>query len=589
MGQGTGLRPCGGREGRRGPCPASPHPCPGGPPKTSVRAPGSCGVFRGSRSSAPLRVLGSGSSPASGQGCSEKHGQGARPLRAPPAPPGPGSGSGSGSGPGLPRNVLSERERRKRISVSCERLRALLPRFDGRREDMASVLEMAVQFLQLAGTLVPSQEPHAVSGVQAAGSRCVLGPSKETWREWQRDVMQQAASRPSAAGPPDCSTGACGLTVLVSPGPRAPPGCVTAGTGEGEAPSGVTEGPEGPPALPGLDTCCGSLIVMHLHVKVNLGDSVLPSAVGAGSELLLPKDRPPVLLHLGPLGVPGSRPRACCWPLLCPALLSSPHTAWASWCSPDPSVIHHGQSVRVQRSHGRELDLREEAGVGTVGRWGVFSEKLPWPQVPSTAALGVHLRVICLPPASELFGPRAGDSRQGPRAAARVGKADPHLVSAVEPCSLLSQPPGPSPSKALRLPPPWPPRLWQPPSPLVSEEAQSCLGQAGTAAEGADCVVTLDARSVSGCDVEDGTSYLLNAGPDWWLGSLEGRGASAPSQSTARSSLLDRAEPGFLTDPEPGSQELPDGPLEPWGSDVGCPSLALREEVDSIFPDFFPC
>lgn len=48
---------------------------------------------------------------------------------------------------------------RKRISVSCERLRALLPRFDGRREDMASVLEMSVQFLRLAGGLVPSQEP----------------------------------------------------------------------------------------------------------------------------------------------------------------------------------------------------------------------------------------------------------------------------------------------------------------------------------------------------------------------------------------------------------------------------------------------
>ena len=71
-------------------------------------------------------------------------------------------------------------------------------------------------------------------------------------------------------------------------------------------------------------------------------------------------------------------------------------------------------------------------------------------------------------------------------------------------------------------------------------------------------------------------------------GSLEGRGASVPSRSTARSSLLDRAEPSFLTDPEPGSQELLGGPLEPWGSDVGCPSLALREEVDSIFPDFFP-
>ena len=47
--------------------------------------------------------------------------------------------------------------------MSCEHLRGLLPRFDGRREDMASVLEMAVQFLQLAGTLVPGWEQQAVS------------------------------------------------------------------------------------------------------------------------------------------------------------------------------------------------------------------------------------------------------------------------------------------------------------------------------------------------------------------------------------------------------------------------------------------
>ncbi|XP_034520689.1 spermatogenesis- and oogenesis-specific basic helix-loop-helix-containing protein 1-like isoform X2 [Ailuropoda melanoleuca] len=178
------------------------------------------------------------------------------------------------------------------------------------------------------------------------------------------------------------------------------------------------------------------------------------------------------------------------------------------------------------------------------------------------------------------------------RTAPHVGKADLHLTSVVEPCSLLSRPPGPSSSKTLRPPPPWPPRLWQPPSPLVSEEAQSCLDQAGPPAEGASSVETLDTRwvprPVSGCDVEDGTSFLLNTSPDWWLGSLEGRGASAPSRSTAKSSLLDRAEPGFLTDPEPGSQELPDGPLEPWGSDASCPSLA-REDVDSIFPDFFPC
>lgn len=52
---------------------------------------------------------------------------------------------------------------RRRISLSCERLRALLPQFDGRREDMASVLEMSVYFLQLAHNMDPSWEQLSVS------------------------------------------------------------------------------------------------------------------------------------------------------------------------------------------------------------------------------------------------------------------------------------------------------------------------------------------------------------------------------------------------------------------------------------------
>uniref|UniRef100_A0A6I8NI32 Spermatosis and oosis specific basic helix-loop-helix 1 n=1 Tax=Ornithorhynchus anatinus TaxID=9258 RepID=A0A6I8NI32_ORNAN len=55
-------------------------------------------------------------------------------------------------------NVVLERHRRKRISRSCEQLRTLLPRFDGRREDMASILEMAVKFLELTHALVPSEQ-----------------------------------------------------------------------------------------------------------------------------------------------------------------------------------------------------------------------------------------------------------------------------------------------------------------------------------------------------------------------------------------------------------------------------------------------
>ncbi|XP_029776742.1 spermatogenesis- and oogenesis-specific basic helix-loop-helix-containing protein 1 [Suricata suricatta] len=309
----------------------------------------------------------SGSSPSSAQGCREDK-------------------AAEHAGSGLPRNVLSERERRKRISVSCERLRALLPRFDGRREDMASVLEMSVQFLRL----VAGQERPAA-----------LTLSKEAWHKWQRDILQLGLSSPTSAGAPDPGLAPPGVT-----GPQAAPRRATLGMAE--APLGAAEVLDGPPGLP-------------------------------------------------------------------------------------------------------------------------------------------------------------------------------------EPCSLVARPSDPSSSKALRSPPPWPPHSWQPPPSLGSEEAQSCQGQAGSPMEGADSVMTLDTSSASGGDVGDGTSFLLSAGPDWWLGSLEGRGAAVPSRSTVRSSLLDRAEPSFLADAGPGSQGLPDGPPEPWGPEAGCPGLALRDEVDSIFPDFFPC
>ncbi|GAB5580319.1 spermatogenesis- and oogenesis-specific basic helix-loop-helix-containing protein 1 isoform X1 [Prionailurus iriomotensis] len=328
-------------------------------------------AFWGSRSSAPRPLPGSGSSPSSAQGCREDK-----------APERVGSG--------LPRNVLSERERRKRISVSCERLRALLPRFDGRREDMASVLEMSVQFLRLAGGLVPSQEPPTAA----------LAPSKETWHKWQRDVLQLALSSPTSAGAPDSRMAAPGVTVTQAS---------TAGVAEGEAPLGAAEVLDGPPALP---------------------------------EALQPGD-------------PAPRPKS-----------------------------------------------------------------LQGPEVASTLA---------------------------------------------------------SPLLAATFP--------------SGEQRGSELPGPGWAPDGGGRLFhdTGHQRSASGCDVEDGASFLLSASPDWWLGSLEGRGASVPSRSMARSSLLDRAEPSFLTDIGPSSQELPDSPLEPWGSDAGCPSLALRDEVDSIFPDFFPC
>lgn len=51
---------------------------------------------------------------------------------------------------------------------------------------------------------------------------------------------------------------------------------------------------------------------------------------------------------------------------------------------------------------------------------------------------------------------------------------------------------------------------------------------------------------------------------------------------------MDEAEPSFMGDPEPGSPEPQAGSLETWGLDFGNPALALKDEPDSIFPDFFP-
>lgn len=51
---------------------------------------------------------------------------------------------------------------RKRITVSCNRLRNLLPAFDGRQNDMASILEMTVEYLQRAQDHLPKQQQSSV-------------------------------------------------------------------------------------------------------------------------------------------------------------------------------------------------------------------------------------------------------------------------------------------------------------------------------------------------------------------------------------------------------------------------------------------
>ncbi|XP_067868364.1 uncharacterized protein [Heterodontus francisci] len=62
-------------------------------------------------------------------------------------------------------NVIKERDRRKRIKISCDQLRELLPKFEGRRNDMASVLEMTVKYLELVQALVLPQERSRILSV----------------------------------------------------------------------------------------------------------------------------------------------------------------------------------------------------------------------------------------------------------------------------------------------------------------------------------------------------------------------------------------------------------------------------------------
>ncbi|XP_021574527.1 spermatogenesis- and oogenesis-specific basic helix-loop-helix-containing protein 1 [Carlito syrichta] len=136
--------------------------------------------------------------------------------------------------------------------------------------------------------------------------------------------------------------------------------------------------------------------------------------------------------------------------------------------------------------------------------------------------------------------------------------------------------------------------LGRPSSPVTSKEAPSCLGQAGSPAKGAmalrgpaqEALMSApEARLLSESHGEEGTPILLTASADWLPGSLEGRGG----RGLAKNSSLDRAEPDVPGDPEPDSQELQDGSPELWGADMGWLGLAVRDELDSIFPDFLAC
>lgn len=116
---------------------------------------------------------------------------------------------------------------------------------------------------------------------------------------------------------------------------------------------------------------------------------------------------------------------------------------------------------------------------------------------PGASPLGVHLlpvtcRPLLLSSAALCRAQGLGEGRSW------GGKSDRHLTSLTGPSGLVPRTPDCSLSKAPRLPAPWSTCSQHPPSSLVGEDAQSCLGQAGILTEGTDRAVTPDIRWVPG-------------------------------------------------------------------------------------------
>ncbi|XP_045145209.1 spermatogenesis- and oogenesis-specific basic helix-loop-helix-containing protein 1 [Echinops telfairi] len=175
----------------------------------------------------------------------------------------------------------------------------------------------------------------------------------------------------------------------------------------------------------------------------------------------------------------------------------------------------------------------------------------PWEPLAAPSGLAEVLGGTSTPPGQQ------GPCEQGPGVTSSADE-DPERSISKTPAGPLPEPPRP----------PWTP-------PLLRPAAQGWLGGVDTAE-----LPVLDTRSVVGPEKEEGIAPLLAASPDWWPGSLEGRGGGLPAG-------LDRAEPCPVA--EGGFQELQDILLEQWGPDLGCAGLALREEPDSLFPELFVC
>ncbi|XP_041370772.1 uncharacterized protein LOC121384440 isoform X2 [Gigantopelta aegis] len=75
-------------------------------------------------------------------------------------------------------HTTKEKVRRERIKDSCDQLRVLLPYIRGRKTDMASILEMTVDYLKIVNTALPQDFQNQVINILSNGTRDVASPTR---------------------------------------------------------------------------------------------------------------------------------------------------------------------------------------------------------------------------------------------------------------------------------------------------------------------------------------------------------------------------------------------------------------------------
>ncbi|XP_062310821.1 uncharacterized protein LOC134015368 [Osmerus eperlanus] len=89
--------------------------------------------------------------------------------------------------------AIMERNRRRRITLSCSKLRNLLPKIPGSRADMVTVLEMTIAYLETVQELVCSGCPPGVNPQ-------ILCPPEKVQRGWMMESMLRRPLGKARAG-----------------------------------------------------------------------------------------------------------------------------------------------------------------------------------------------------------------------------------------------------------------------------------------------------------------------------------------------------------------------------------------------------